>query len=175
MNEKYESILARRSIKKYTDTPVPQELLDAVIKAGTYAPTASNKMSPLIISVENKDERDAVERLNSTSVGRAPGKTFYGAPNLIIVFAERGNPNSVQDASLVLANLMHAANALGLGSCWINRAKESFETEEGKALLVKWGVDPDKWVGVGNCILGYADGEPAPQSPRKDGYVVRVK
>lgn len=174
MNEKYDLIMSRRSIKKYKDTPVPQELLDAVLKAGTYAPTAANKMSPLIVSVENKADRDALEVLNTTSVGRPAGTPFYGAPNVIVVFAERGNPNGVQDASLVMANLMHAANALGLGSCWINRAKESFNTDEGKALMVKWGLDPEKWEGVGNCILGYADMEPAPQTPRKEGYVVRV-
>ena len=100
---------------------------------------------------------------------------FYGAPTAVLVLGEKNNPNGVQDASLVMGNLLLAASGIGLGSCWINRAKETFETSEGKALLAKWGLDPEKYIGVGYCILGY----PAPNgtrtpSPRKAGYVLHV-
>lgn len=174
MSTTYEDIMSRRSIKKYKDTPVPQEILDKILEAGTYAPTAGGKQSPLIVLIESKETRDKLEELNCTAVGRPAGSTFYGAPHVAVVFAQKGNPNGVQDASLVSANIMHAAHALGIGSCWINRAKEAFETEEGRALMVKWGLDPDAWEGVSNMILGYADIEPK-AIPRKENYIIKVK
>ena len=99
---------------------------------------------------------------------------FYGAPTVVVVFAEAGNRNGVQDASLVLGNMMNAAHAIGLGSCWINRARETFELPEGRELLKKWGVEGD-WTGVGNCILGYADGDAPAPAKRRDGYVKIVR
>lgn len=174
MSTTYDDIMSRRSIKKYKDTPVPQEILDKILEAGTYAPTAAGKQSPIIVFVESKETRDKIEVLNSTSVGRPAGTPFYGAPHVAVVFAQKGNPNSVQDASLVSANIMHAAHALGIGSCWINRAKEAFETEEGKKLMTEWGLDPEAWVGVSNMILGYADADPKP-IPRKENYIIKVK
>ena len=174
MSTTYEDIMSRRSIKKYRPDPVPQEILDKILEAGTYAATAGGKQSPVIVFIESKETRDKVEELNCTSVGRPAGPAFYGAPHVAVVFAERGNGNSVQDASLVSANIMHAAHALGIGSCWINRAKESFETEEGKALMKEWGLDPEKYVGVSNMIMGYADTDPKP-APRKENYIVKVK
>lgn len=174
MSTTYEDILSRRSIKKYKNIPVPEEIIDKILEAGTYAPTAGGRQSPLIVLVENKEDKDELERLNTVSVGRPAGTPFYGAPHVAVVFAARGNGNGVQDASLVMGNLMHAAHALGIGSCWINRAKETFDTEEGKALMVKWGLNPDEWEGVGNCILGYADHDPKPIA-RKEGYIVKIK
>jgi nitroreductase len=170
----YEEILNRRSIRKYKDTPVEQEIIDKILVAGTYAATAKGDQSPIIVSIENKEDRDAIEVINMTSVGRPAGTPFYGAPYVAVVFAEKGNPNSVQDASLVMGNMMQAAYSLGVGSCWINRAKESFETEEGKALMKKWGLDPEAWVGVANLILGYADQEPVAKE-RKPDYIIRAK
>ena len=170
MNEAMENLLTRRSVRKYEPRQISDEELNAVLEAGTYAPTARGTQSPLIIAVQDRADRDELSRINARIWGRDEGfDPFYGAPTVVLVLGQAGNPNGVQDASLVLGNRMSAAHALGLGSCWINRIRETFELPEGRALLEKWGVEGD-WVGVGSCILGYAAGsEPAPAA-RKPGY-----
>ncbi len=170
--EAMENLLTRRSIRRYKKEQISAAELDAVLTAGTYAPTARGTQSPLMVSVQNAEDIAVLSRINAQVWGRDIDP-FYGAPTVIVVFAEGGNPNAVQDASLVMGNLMNAAHAIGLGSCWINRARESFETPEGKALMAKWGVTGD-WSGVGNCILGYPDCEPPAPKPRKDGYVIKI-
>jgi len=168
-----ENLLNRRSIRKYKKEQITDAELNAVLEAGMYAPTAMGKQSPLMVAVQNPEDVAELSRLNAQVFGKDVDP-FYGAPTVVIVFAEAGNPNGVQDASLVMGNLMNGAYANGLGSCWINRAKEVFELPEGKALLEKWGIEGD-WVGIGNCVLGYADCElPAPK-PRKEGYAVIIK
>ena len=157
-----ENLLTRRSIRKYKAAQISEAELDTVLFAGTYAPTAKGTQSPLIVAVQNAEDISLMSRLNARVWGNEAIDPFYGAPTVVVVFAEGGNPNGVQDASLVMGNLMNAAHAVGLGSCWINRARETFELPEGKALLGKWGVSGD-WIGVGNCILGYPDcAAPAP-------------
>ncbi len=169
MNEAMENLLTRRSVRKYEPRQISDEELNAVLEAGTYAPTARGTQSPLIIAVQDRADRDELSRINARIWGREDFDPFYGAPTVVLVLGQAGNPNGVQDASLVLGNLMNAAHAVGLGSCWINRIRETFELPEGRALLEKWGVAGD-WVGVGSCILGYAAGsEPAPAA-RKPGY-----
>lgn len=167
------NLLERRSIRKYKAEQITDEELEAVLKAGIYAPTAMGKQSPLIVAVQNAEDIAEMSRLNGQIWGGS-ADPFYGAPTVVIVFAEPGNPNGVQDASLVLGNLMNAAHAIGLGSCWINRARQTFELPEGKALMKKWGISED-WVGVGNCILGYPDCELPTPKARKEDYIVIVK
>lgn len=167
-----ECLLNRRSIRKYKSAQITDEELNLVLEIGTWAPTAMNKQSPKIVAVQDKDDIALMSSLNAKIWGTETDP-FYGAPTVVVVFADGENKNGVQDASLVLGNLMNGAYAAGLGSCWINRAKETFETPEGKELMKKWGVD-DKYVGVGNCILGYAAEEPAPK-PRKEDYCIIVK
>ena len=171
MNEAYENILSRRSIRRYKSKQISREELDAVLQAGVCAPTAMNRQSPIIVAVQNKEDIAAMSRLNAAVMG-ANTDPFYGAPTVLVVLADAYFPCAVQDGSLVMGNLMNAANALGLGSCWINRAREVFAGEEGKALLKKWGIEGD-YIGVGNCILGYPDEEPA-MKPRKENYVTYV-
>lgn len=174
MNQALDNLLTRRSIRAYEDRQVEPELLEQVIKAGIYAPTAMGRQSPLIVVVQDPETIALMSRLNARVMGQE-GATdpFYGAPTVLVVFSDSDNRNGVQDASLVMGNLMNAAHAVGLGSCWINRAKETFEMPEGRELLKKWGV-PGNYAGLGNCILGYArGGDPAPK-PRKEGYVIRV-
>ena len=143
-----------------------------MLKAGTYAPTARNMQSPLIVVTQKKE--DVARALPSERGGDGAQKDpFYGAPTVVTVFADIENENGIQDASLVMGNMLNAAYFAGLGSCWINRAKEVFQSPEGRALMEKWGLD-DKWVGVGHCILGYADESPEAK-PRKEGYVVKIK
>ncbi|MCD7946609.1 MAG: nitroreductase [Clostridiales bacterium] len=172
-NQVMESILSRRSVRSYKPDPVPKELLDQVLEAGTYAATGMGRQSPIIIAVTDKALRDKLSAMNAAVMGKPGMDPFYGAPVVLVVLADKSLPTHVYDGSLVMGNLMEAAHAVGLSSCWIHRAKEEFETEEGKAILTSLGIQGD-YEGIGHCILGYADG-PAPQpKPRKDGYVYRV-
>lgn len=163
------NLLTRRSIRKYKPDMLPREILDKIIEAGTYAPTGKNQQSPIIIAVTNKALRDRMAQMNAEVLG-IDSDPFYGAPVVLVVLAERSNPNHVYDGSLVMANLMLAAQALGVGSCWINRAREVFDTDEGKTILADLGIEGD-YEGVGNCILGYADGPAPTAKPRKENYV----
>lgn len=169
-NEFLKELESRRSVRSYKSDPVPKELIERIVRAGTYAPTGMGRQSPVIVAVTDKAVRDSLSRLNASIMGSA-GDPFYGAPAVLLVLADKTVPTCVYDGSLVMGELMHAAHALGLGSCWIHRAREEFETPEGKALLERLGLDPERYVGIGHCILGYANGpEPAPK-PRKEGWV----
>ena len=168
MNTTIQDLMTRRSIRKYKPEQITREELETVLNAGMCAPTAMNKQSPIIVAVKNKDDIAYLSKLNAAVKGMA-GDPFYGAPTVLVVLADAENANAVPDGSLVLGNLMNAAHAIGLGSCWINRAREVFATDEGKALLKKWGIEGD-YIGVGNCILGYPDEQPQ-MKPRKENYV----
>ena len=167
----YEDLLTRRSVRKYTDRQVEDEKLDKVLTAGLYAPTGMNNQLPVLVAVRDKATRDRLSRMNAAVMG-ASGDPFYGAPCVIVVLSDPERMTWVEDGSLVLGNLMNAAHSLGLGSCWIHRAKECFDTPEGKALLRAWGV-PESYRGVGNCILGYAAEEPEAK-PRKSGRIIKI-
>lgn len=181
MNEIIENIISRRSVKSYKNVMPPMPLIEEICKAGTYAPTGMGAQSPIIIAVTNKEMRDRLSRINlqivtnnnlTTSSGHSD--PFYGAPCVLVVLAEKRCGTRVYDGSLVMANLMLAAHSLGLGSCWIHRAKETFETEEGKEILKSLGIEGE-YEGIGNCIIGYEDLPPKVQKPRKEGYVTFVK
>ncbi len=172
MNEVLKSLLERRSCRKYRPDPVPKELLDQVLEAGTYAATGMGKQSPIMIAVTDRETRDRLSRMNAAVMG-SDQDPFYGAPAVIVVLADRNIPTYLYDGSLVMGNLLNAAHALGLGSCWIHRAKEEFDSEEGKALLRSLGIHGD-WEGIGHCILGYADGPCRPAAERKANYICRV-
>lgn len=165
-------LLERRSIRKYKDTPIPVGILDKVLEAGTFAPTGMNRQTPIIVAVTNKEIRDLLERENAKIMGDESKKPFYGAPVVLTVFYTNEVYTSFEDACLVMGNLLNAAYAEGLGSCWIHRAKEMFETPIGKELMKKWGI-PENYIGVGNCILGYADETPEAR-PRKENYIIKV-
>ena len=167
----YEDLLTRRSVRKYTDRQVEDEKLDKVLTAGLYAPTGMNNQAPVMVAVRDKATRDKLSRMNAAVMG-ASGDPFYGAPCVIVVLSDPERMTWVEDGSLVLGNLMNAAHSLGLGSCWIHRAKECFDTPEGKALLRAWGV-PENYRGVGNCILGYAAEEPEAK-PRKSSRIIKI-
>lgn len=182
MNQTIRDIMSRRSVKKYTDEQVPMELVEEVVKAGTYAPSGMNKQAAKIIAVTNKEMRDRLSRINLDIImGRNLNPTsghsdpFYGAPVVLVVLARKDVGTNIYDGTLVMENMMIAAQSLGLGSCWIHRAKETFETEEGKKILAELGI-ADEYVGIGNCILGYAAPDALkPQAPRKEDFVVWVK
>ena len=173
-NEVLSAIAARRSCRAYQPEQIKPEELRAVLDAGTWAPTAMNRQSPVIVAVQDKATRDRLSQMNAAVMGR-DGDPFYGAPTVLGVLADSTIPTWVEDGSLVLGNLLLAASSIGLGSCWINRAREVFDTPEGKDFLRKWGLDPARYRGVGNCILGYpAPGGIKPAAPRKPDYVVQV-
>ncbi len=159
----------RRAIRKYLPEPVKQEHLDAVLEAGLYAPTARGLQRACIVVVRDKAQRDLLSELNRAVMG-ADIDPFYGAPMLLVVFGDGSWPQAVKDGSLVLGNLMNAAQAVGLGSCWIDRAEPVFESEQGQALKKQWGV-PDEYVGVGHCILGYPAETPEAK-PRRENFII---
>lgn len=168
MNNTINDIMNRRSIRKYKPEQITREELDIILQAAICAPTGKNRQSPILIAVQNKEVRDLLSRMNAQVLG-ADVDPFYGAPTVVVVLAKADSPHAVQDGSLVLGNMMTAAKAIGLGSCWINRAREVFDSAEGKQLLARWGVEGD-YIGVGNCILGYPDEEPV-MKPRKPDYI----
>ena len=172
MNQALEAIYKRRSIRKYKPEQISREELEAVLKAGVCAPTGMNLQSPIILALQDKEQIAYLSKLNA-AVNHWESDPFYGAPTVLIVLAQADSPHAVQDGSLVMGNLMNAAYAVGVDSCWIHRAKEVFEGEEGQALLKQWGIEGD-YVGVGHCILGYRAGELPEAKPRKANYIYRV-
>lgn len=175
MNDTIRLMKSRRSIRKFKPDAVPQELLDQIIEAGTYAASGMGKQSPIILQVTNREMRDKIAKANCKIGGWKEGfDPFYGAPAMLIVLAEKDSPHRIYDGSLVMGNLMLAAHALGLGSCWIHRAKEEFETEEGRNLLRSLGIT-DAYEGIGHCALGYADGELPEAAQRKDNWTYYIR
>lgn len=166
--ELLEFIESRRSIRSYKPDMVPDDLIDKVVEAGTYAATGMGRQSPIIIAIKDRSTRDKLSKINAEIMGK-DGDPFYGAPVVLIVLADRKSPTYLYDGSLVMGNLMLAAHALGLGSCWIHRAKEEFDLPGGKEILRKLGIEGD-YEGIGHCILGYIDGEYPEAKPRKENW-----
>ena len=173
MNETLTTLNTRRSIRRYRPEQVRPETLDAILEAGTWAPSAKGLQTSVMVVVQDPETIAWMSKLNAEIQGRPGTDPFYGAPTVVVVLADGETYNWMRDGSLVMGNLMNAAWSLGVGSCWINRAMELFDRPEGKELLKKWGL-PETYRGVGNCILGYVEGDlPAPK-PRKDGWILRV-
>ena len=172
MNETLNTLKSRRSVRAYLPEQVKEEQLQQILEAGTYAATGRGLQSPIMVVVQDPDTIAYLSKLNAAVMGTT-SDPFYGAPTVIVVLADRERPTCVEDGSLVMGNLMNAAEAVGVNSCWIHRAREVFDSPEGKALLEKWGIHGD-YVGVGHCILGYAKGQVPEAKPRKENYIYRV-
>lgn len=168
-----QNLLTRRSVRKYKPDMVPQEKLDKILEAGTYAATGMGRQSPIILAVTDKTMRDKLSKMDAAIMG-SDNDPFYGAPVVLVVLADKNVPTYIYDGSLVMGNLMNAAHAEGIASCWIHRAKEEFNSEEGKKILQDLGITGD-YEGIGHCILGYADGDEPAAKPRKENYVYSVK
>ncbi len=168
-NNALEVLKTRRAIRAYQDKMPERELIAQIVEAGTYAPTGMGRQSPVIVAVTNREIRNRLSRLNAGIMGN-DSDPFYGAPVVLVVLADKQCPTYLYDGTLVMGNLMNAAHAVGLGSCWIHRAKEVFETPEGKALLKEWGIEGE-YEGIGNCIIGYSAQEAPQPKPRKPDYV----
>ena len=173
MSDVLETIKTRRSIRKFKSDMIPKDVLDKIIEAGTYAATGMGKQSPIILAVTNKELRDKLSDWNAKIMGTNTDP-FYGAPVVLVVLANRERPTAIYDGSLVMGNLMLEAHDLGIGSCWIHRAKEEFESEEGKELLKSLGIEGD-YEGIGHCVLGYVDGEYPKTPERKKNWVYYVE
>ena len=168
-----EIIRTRRSCRSYKPDQITDEQLNVVLEAGTYAPTSRGLQSPFIVAVQNDALKERLAKMNAEVMG-VTTNPYYDAPTYVLVFVPEDAPNGVQDASLVLENMMLAAHAQGLGSCWIHREREMFATEEGKELMRQWGL-PEGLIGIGALSVGYPDGEPSPAKPRKEGYARVVR
>jgi nitroreductase len=175
MNEVIQAMETRRSIRSYKPDMVPDEIIDQIVEAGTYAASGMGCQSPIIVAVTSREMRDRLAKMNAKIGGWKPDfDPFYGAPVVLIVLADRARVTAVYDGSLVMGNLMLAAHALGIGSCWIHRAKEEFDSEEGKQILASLGIQGD-YEGIGHCILGYEQQPAAPAAPRRAGRVFRIR
>ncbi|HIU67119.1 MAG TPA: nitroreductase [Candidatus Caccomorpha excrementavium] len=173
MKETLQDLKTRRSVRSYQKKQISDEQLNAILEAGTWAPTGMGAQSPVIVVIQNPELIARLSRLNAEVMGNPGSDPFYGAPTLLVVLADSTRRTYVEDGSLVMGNLLNAAHAVGVDSCWIHRAREVFSLPEGKALLKEWGLG-EQYEGIGNCILGYAAGEiPAPK-PRKQNYIIRV-
>ena len=166
------TLKTRRSCRAYKPDHVEEEKLNAIIEAGTYAATGMGKQSPIILIIKDQAIRDQLMKLNAAAMGMDIDP-FYGAPELLVVLANKAMPTYIYDGSLVMGNMMNAAADLGVGSCWIHRAKEEFESEEGKAILKKLGIEGD-YEGIGNLILGYAAKPAGNAAPRKADYIYKI-
>ena len=173
--EAMEVLLNRRAIRKFKPDAIPADVLDAVLEAGTFAPTGSGRQSPVILVVQDEEKVNKVKKLNAKVMGtdRDP---YYGAPVILLILATEKAVNeeiAILDSASVTVNLLNAAYAMGLGSCWIHRCKEMFAMEEGKQLLKEWGIE-ENLRGVCSIALGYADCEQPTPIPRKENYIIKV-
>ena len=172
-NKIIQSLCERRSVRSYQYKQVEETALAEILKAGTYAPTGRGKQSPIMVVVQDSETREKLRRMNAKIMGCGDTDPFYGAPTIVVVLADRSIPTHFEDGCLVMGNLMNAAHAVGVDSCWIHRAREEFDSEEGKNLLASWGIQGD-YVGIGHCALGYGDCEIPKAAPRKETYIYRV-
>ena len=166
------TLKTRRSCRAYKADRVEEEKLNAIVEAGTYAPTGMGKQSPIILVIKDQEIRSKLAKLNAAAIGMEIDP-FYGAPELIVVLADKSMPTYLYDGSLVMGNMLNAAADLGVASCWVHRAKEEFESDEGKEILKKLGIEGN-YEGIGNLILGYAAKPAGEAAPRKANYVYSV-
>jgi len=172
MNETMNTLVNRRSIRCFNDIAVSKELVEQIVLAGEYAPCGMGKQAGKMLVVTDPELLETLRRLNCTSVGNEYTRdNFYGGKTVIVVFADSNVRTHIYDGSLVMGNLMNAAYSLGVGSIWIHRAKEVFETEEGKQLKKQLGID-ESYVGIGHCVLGYYDGQAPVAKERKSDFVI---
>lgn len=174
MKTTLQNLKERRSCRSYLPEQITEQELDAVLEAGAYAPTGRGFQAPVLVAIQDPALIARLERQNAAIMGTPEGKPFYGAPTVVVVLADKSRPTYLYDGSCAMCNMLNAAHALGLGSCWIHRAREEFDSPKGKALLKEWGLEGE-YEGIGHCLLGYPAGDlPAPQ-PRKEGHILKIR
>ena len=172
-NSVLDAIQNRRSVKKFLPDSVPADIIDAVAQAGLYAANGMGKQSPIILEITDKALRDKLSALNASYMAKDVADPFYGAPVVLVVLADKSVPTHVYDGSLAMGNMLLAAQSLGIGACWIHRAKQVFDSEEGKAILKELGVEGD-YEGIGNCVLGYPDGDLRPAPAMRENRIYKA-
>ncbi len=173
MKETLHDLKTRRSCRKFQQKQIKENELSSILESGTFAPTGMGKQSPVIVAIQDKETISKLSKMNAAVMG-GTSDPFYGAPTVVVVLANKNAMTAVEDGTLVLGNLLNAAHAVGVDSCFVYRAKEVFEAAEGIALLKEWGIEGEQ-LGIGFCILGYgAEGGVAPVAPRKENYIFRV-
>ncbi|MBQ8152039.1 MAG: nitroreductase family protein [Firmicutes bacterium] len=173
MNEALNNLLTRRACRAYKEEQIKDEELEAILEAGKYAPTGRGLQSPIMVVIQDPEKLREIEKLNGAVMGQPDGHPFYGAPTLVIVFGDADSPLGEADANLVIGNLLNGANAVGVDSCYIWRARQTFESREGRKYKQEWGIPENYW-GMGNVILGYGKPEGKKEAaPRKENYVIR--
>ena len=173
MNDVIKTIKERRSIRSYKNDQITDAQLDAILEAGECAASGMGSQASVIVAVQDPEVIAIMSGLNAKVMGMDIDP-FYGAPTVVVVFADpEKTATPVEDGSLIIGNMMLAAFSEGVDSCWVHRAMEVFDTEEGKALMAKWGIG-DSFVGIGNCILGYRDGDLPSAPERKPGRIIKV-
>jgi nitroreductase len=173
MGSTLEDLKNRRSIRAYKPDQIKDKELDAILEAGTWAASGGGSQSAVMVAVQDKALIAKIEALNAKVLNNPSAKPFYGAPTVVNVLADTAKPTPIDDGNMVIANLINAAYALGIGSCYIYRAKEAFASAEGKELLKQWGL-AETYVGIGHVILGYPAGDPPPPKPRKKDYIIKI-
>lgn len=173
MNETISILNKRQSCKAYLDKEVPEELIKEIVQAGIQAPNGMGQQNTACLVITNKEVRDQLEKENAKVIGNEKAHPFYNAPVVILVIAK--GSTRIYDGSCSMDNMLNAAYSLGVGSCWIHRAKEVCQSDFGKKLLLDHGFDPNEWEGIGNLILGYPEKEYKPKAPRKENRVVYIK
>ena len=168
------TILERRSCRSFTDEPVAKEMIEKVAEAGKYAPSGMGKQSPIILAVSNKELRDKMSVWNAKAMGKEDMDPFYGAPVVLSVLANKAVPTYIYDGSVAIENMLLEAQDIGLGACWIHRAKQMFDSEEGKQLLAELGIEGE-YEGIGNVILGHPKSAPAPAKEKKKDYIYYIE
>lgn len=167
----YRGLIHRRSCRNYSDRPVEAEKLARIIEAGQYAPSGMGRQPVTFVAVTDPATVERLSQLNAQVMG-SNSDPFYGAKTVVVVLVDRSVPTHLEDGSLAMGNLLNAAYALGVDSCWIHRAHEVFDSPEGLELLASWGLPADGSLrGVGNCILGYAEDTLPEPKPRRDNVV----
>ena len=181
-----DAIKARRSIRKYQDRQIPREALEKIIEAGTYAANAGGGQRSMIVGVRNAALVEKLGRMNmarfdrSHLIGSHVSKEqpsviddptiqsgFYGAPALCIVFAQKNFLFGIPDAFCCAETMLMEAYDLGISSCIVSRAEETFDNEIGAAFLKEWGV-PENYIARCFVALGYCDGEYPVPKPRRE-------
>ena len=168
-----EAIRTRRSCKKYLPDPVPEEIVEKIIDAGLHAANGKGKQSPVILAVTDRETRDALMRLNAKYDPDNRPDPFYGAPVVLAVLGPEEWFTTVEDGSLVIGNMMLAAHAIGVGSCWIHRARQTFDDPEGREILRRAGI-PDNYIGIGNCVIGHPEIVRKEPAAIHEGRVFRI-
>lgn len=172
MNEILKNIKERRSIRSFKSEMPSKDLIDSIIEAGLYAPSGMNRQETIIVAITDREVRGKLSKMNASIMG-GDSDPFYGAPVILVVLAKKSDPYRVYNGSVVMENMLLASHSLGLGSIWIHRAKEEFETREGKEILKSLGLGDD-WEGIGNCAIGFVNGEYPTTKERKEGRVYYI-